>query len=228
MSGDFGISVTEIHDILHYCIKLELLVYQNGFVRSISLDERLESVYKKRNRQNEFLLQKPHSKDSFRHRNAYNEVVSVTESTQSKVNEIKVNNDDVINGDNIDFAQAIIDAQRSKCITTYIGYSDLLLSDNAFLEYMFKIGVSDKKILKLWLATHVENCVYTYDFGKSQKDFVTHFYSWIKKIPNYHQETNPFNHLKEKKTGNITSNTTQNIPADQQFRPFINPVQKQE
>lgn len=48
ISGDFGVSVTEIRGVLDYCYKLELLFVNNGFVSSESLDERLKPVYDKR------------------------------------------------------------------------------------------------------------------------------------------------------------------------------------
>jgi len=91
MAGDFGVSATEIHDMLSYCIKLEMLTLENGIIRSKSLDERLECVYKKRGTKKEFLLQKPHINVVSDTDNATKGIVSATESTQSKVKEIKVN-----------------------------------------------------------------------------------------------------------------------------------------
>jgi hypothetical protein len=91
MAGDFGVSATEIHDMLSYCIKLEMLTLENGIIRSKSLDERLECVYKKRGTKKEFLLQKPHINVVSDADNTNKTIVSVTESTQSKVKEIKVN-----------------------------------------------------------------------------------------------------------------------------------------
>ena len=91
MAGDFGVSATEIHDMLSYCIKLEMLTLENGIIRSKSLDERLECVYKKRGTKKEFLSQKPHINVVSDTDNTTKSIVSVTESTQSKVKEIKVN-----------------------------------------------------------------------------------------------------------------------------------------
>lgn len=53
MSGDYGVSVAEIRAVLDYCIKLELLFNEGGFFKSESLDDRLEAVYTKRNKQKE-------------------------------------------------------------------------------------------------------------------------------------------------------------------------------
>ena len=229
MSGDFGISVTEIHDILHYCIKLELLVYQNGFVRSISLDERLESVYKKRNRQNEFLSQKQHNKASFRNRNAYNKGVSVAENTQSKVKEIKENNDVVINADNPqEFAAKYIEERKLNSLLRYKEFAIVLLSDSTFVEKLFLMGIQQKEMLAEWIKVHIKNCIYEYDFAKTEKDFKSHFLNWIVTCPNYANEKNPSNHLKENKIGKNTQHNPKHIPADQQFKPFVNPVQKEE
>ena len=48
MAGDFGVSATEIRDVVDYCIKMEMLFLNNGFINSESLDERLKPVYEKR------------------------------------------------------------------------------------------------------------------------------------------------------------------------------------
>lgn len=48
LAGDFGVSVAEIRDVLDYCILLELLFDENGFLYSRSLDEKLRPVYEKR------------------------------------------------------------------------------------------------------------------------------------------------------------------------------------
>ena len=91
MAGDFGVSATEIHDMLSYCISLDMITLENGVIRSKSLDERLECVYKKRVAKKEFLSQKPHIKVVSDTDNTTKDIVSATESTQSKVKEIKVN-----------------------------------------------------------------------------------------------------------------------------------------
>ena len=91
MAGDFGVSATEIHDMLSYCIGLDMITLENGVIRSKSLDERLECVYKKRVAKKEFLSQKPHIKVVSDTDNTTKDIVSDTESTQSKVKEIKVN-----------------------------------------------------------------------------------------------------------------------------------------
>ena len=48
MGGDFGVSATEIRSVVDYCINLEMLFSENGFIKSESLDERLKPVYEKR------------------------------------------------------------------------------------------------------------------------------------------------------------------------------------
>lgn len=51
--GDFGFSVTEIRDVVDYCIRLEMLFVSDGFVYSESLNENLAPVYKKRGKAKE-------------------------------------------------------------------------------------------------------------------------------------------------------------------------------
>lgn len=89
MSGDFGVSVTEIREVVNYCISLELLFNNNGFVFSESLNERLASVYQKRGRKKELSKNQLRKNGQFVSNNADSTVVSATETPQSKVNKIK-------------------------------------------------------------------------------------------------------------------------------------------
>lgn len=51
MAGDYGVPSEEIKTVIDYCIRLELLFTSDGFFHSESLDDRLSSVYDKRNYQ---------------------------------------------------------------------------------------------------------------------------------------------------------------------------------
>lgn len=90
MSGDFGVTVTEIRDVIDYCIKLELLFINNGFVNSESLDERLRPVYEKRHVAKSKSKQQDRVNGKFSHNKTDPIGVSVTEMPQSKVKESKV------------------------------------------------------------------------------------------------------------------------------------------
>lgn len=96
MSGDFGVSVTEIRDVVDYCICLELLFKNNGFVFSESLNERLTSVYQKRGRAKELSKKQRRKNGQFVSSNTDSTAVSVTETPQSKVNEIKEKESSII------------------------------------------------------------------------------------------------------------------------------------
>ena len=100
ISGDFGVSVTEIRDVLNYCYILELLFLKNGFISSESLDERLLPVYIKRKTIKQLSSKQQRLYGKF-HKNTDTSGVSVTETTettvitvetkpQSKVNKSKV------------------------------------------------------------------------------------------------------------------------------------------
>ncbi len=98
LSGDFGVSVTEIRDVLNYCIKLELLFMDDGFVYSETLDERLKPVYEKRKVSKKISSTQTRKNGKF-DRNTEHNGVSVTETIviapempQIKRNEIKLNN----------------------------------------------------------------------------------------------------------------------------------------
>lgn len=88
MAGDFGVSATEIRDVLDYCIKLELLFIKDGFIQSESLDERLKPVYDKRGVSKEKSKKQSRSNGKFATTNAATTAVSVTETPQIKLNEI--------------------------------------------------------------------------------------------------------------------------------------------
>jgi len=91
MSGDFGVSATEIRSVVDYCIVLELLFSVNGFVKSESLDERLAPVYEKRGKAKELSKKQLRENGKFAINNTDDTVVTVTETPQSKVKEIKGN-----------------------------------------------------------------------------------------------------------------------------------------
>lgn len=92
MSGDFGVSVTEIRNVLNYCVKLELLFQKDGFINSESLDERLKSVYEKRGVAKVRSAKQNRDNGKFSKNNSDSNGVSVTEMPQSKVKESKVKN----------------------------------------------------------------------------------------------------------------------------------------
>lgn len=89
MSGDFGVSATEIRGVVDYCISLELLFNKNGFINSESLDERLAPVYIKRGVAKEQSAKQRRISGKFVTNNAEPNGVSVTEMPQSKVNKSK-------------------------------------------------------------------------------------------------------------------------------------------
>ena len=91
MAGDFGVSATEIRDVLDYCIKLEMLFLNNGFINSESLDERLIPVYEKRGRSKDNSKKQQRVNGKFVISNTVSNGVSVAEMPQSKVNKSKVN-----------------------------------------------------------------------------------------------------------------------------------------
>jgi len=97
MAGDFGVSVTEISEVLNYCIKLELLFLKDGFVNSESLDERLNPVYEKRKVAKSLSKKQLRSNGKYVANNTEPNGVSVTEMPQSKVKESKVNETILIN-----------------------------------------------------------------------------------------------------------------------------------
>lgn len=91
MAGDFGVSATEIREVIDYCLKLEMIFLNNGFINSESLDERLVPVYEKRGRSKDNSKKQQRLNGKFVVNNTVINGVSVTEMPQSKVNKSKVN-----------------------------------------------------------------------------------------------------------------------------------------
>lgn len=83
LAGDFGVSVTEIRDILNYCISLELICRDNGVLYSQTLDERLKFFYQKRDLSRERARGQARNAGKFDSDNR-KDGVSVTEIPQSK------------------------------------------------------------------------------------------------------------------------------------------------
>ena len=107
MAGDFGVSATEIRDVVDYCIRLEMLFVKNGFVNSDSLDERLLPVYQKRGKSKELSKQQQRMNGKFVGNNTDSTAVSVTEIPQSKVKESKENKTNNIDSRKLKFASTL-------------------------------------------------------------------------------------------------------------------------
>lgn len=90
MAGDFGVSATEIQDVVDYCIKLELLFVKDGFIQSETLDERLKPVYDKRGVSKEKSKKQSRTNGKFASNNAEPTAIAVTEMPQIKLNGIKL------------------------------------------------------------------------------------------------------------------------------------------
>ena len=90
MGGDFGVSVAEIRSTVDYCLKLEMLFLNNGFISSESLDERLKPVYEKRGKSKDSCKKQQRLNGKFVINNTVYDGVSATEMPQSKVNKSKV------------------------------------------------------------------------------------------------------------------------------------------
>lgn len=91
MAGDFGVSAPEIQHLIDYCIKLEMLFLNNGFINSESLDDRLKPVYEKRGINKDKSKKQLRVNGKFANNKTVVDGVSAPEMPQSKVKESKVN-----------------------------------------------------------------------------------------------------------------------------------------
>lgn len=152
ISGDFGVSATEMSDVLNYCIKMELLFQKEGFIHSESLDERLSGVYEKRKQSKEQSKKQQRINGKFIRNNTVDNGVSVTEMPQIKLNEIKLKENNINNGtwesEKILFLNAE-QWQMKQCGEFSITKDVLLVSITEFLkELELKEDFKDQKELK--------------------------------------------------------------------------------
>lgn len=138
MSGDFGVSVTEIRDAINYCIRLGMLSKKDGFIYSESLDERLKPVYDKRAASKGNSDKQPRSNGRFCGNNTGETEVSVTETPQSKVKEIKVNK---IHNTNAADAAPIVQETPKKQKPVVVGYEGCVAVYDTWLKLRTGVGV---------------------------------------------------------------------------------------
>lgn len=169
MSGDFGVSVTEIRDVLNYCIKLELLFLKDGFINSDSLDERLKSVYEKRGIAKERSKKQSRSNGKFSSNKSDTTEVSVTEMPQSKVNKSKVEESKIKEFPKNPHADDLNGLPEQKV--------------NAAIESIWRTQsnkITQEDILSMWNVFKIQNI--TGDkFYNNENDVHSHFLNWIKK-----------------------------------------------
>lgn len=151
MAGDFGVSATEIRDVIDYCIKLEMIFLNNGFINSESLDERLKPVYEKRGKSKDNSKKQQRINGKFVSNNTASNGVSVAEMPQSKVNKSKVNK--ISYRDNI----SLLEKEHENLIADF-GTSEV----NKFYDYLsaYKIEKtyktkSDYLTIKRWVVDAV-------------------------------------------------------------------------
>ena len=160
ISGDFGVSVTEISDMLNYCIRLELLFLKDGFINSESLDERLNSVYEKRKVAKSISKKQLRNNGKFIHSNAEYNGVSVTEMPQSKVKESKVKESILDNG------------------TWESEKNQFLIAEQWQMKQISEFGLNKEKMTELMnvFLKEIEN---KEDY-KDLKELKKHWYNWYK------------------------------------------------
>jgi hypothetical protein len=115
MAGDFGVSATEIREVVDYCIKLEMIFLNNGFINSESLDERLKPVYEKRGTNKDKSKKQLRINGKFASNNTASNGVSAPEMPQSKVNKSKVKETKLKFSHNI----SLTESENEKLVSEY-------------------------------------------------------------------------------------------------------------
>lgn len=96
LAGDFGFPMSEIREVVDYCIKLEMLFNKNGFIYSESLNEKLAPVYEKRGKARESSKQQLRKNGKFVIKNTDTSELQTSETPQSRVDKSIVDNIKVI------------------------------------------------------------------------------------------------------------------------------------
>jgi hypothetical protein len=147
MAGDFGVSATEIRDVIDYCIKLDMLFNNNGFINSESLDERLKPVYEKRGTNKDKSKKQLRVNGKFANNKTVTDGVSATEMPQIKVKEIKVKEINISFDSFWDlYDKKVGDKDKLKRKWESFGDSERL----SIMEYIpkYKLNQPDKKFRK--------------------------------------------------------------------------------
>jgi hypothetical protein len=136
LSGDFDVEVEILKEILDYCIKVGLLISLENVFFSNGLKKRLQPVLDKRNNAKDKFLQ---IKLKENEQKVQKSIVSVAETTQSKVKESKVKESKVYKED-IDSRKLKFSHTLEPFLKTY--GKDLL---NDFYKYWTEPNVSNSK-----------------------------------------------------------------------------------
>lgn len=174
MAGDFGFSVTEIRGVVDYCIKIEMLFNEDGYIRSESLDERLAPVYEKRGKAKELSKKQQRENGKFVSSNTDETGVSVTETPQSKVNKTKGKESKGYTFDGYDSVDAAWEELKN---------NEILIEDlkRIITGYGFKACTNE----------HVLKAIYKFlglqkakgDFTKrTRTEIRSHLVSWLNKV----------------------------------------------
>lgn len=170
MSGDFGVTVEEIQNVVNYCIKINLLFINNGFIYSESLNERLAPVYSKRGKSKELSKQQLRVNGSFCSSNPVGDALPASETPQSKEKERKGNDESEFStpsSEDLKIGRIIEMFKRVKVWNEW----ELKVEAGKFLNKYEDIDLQKcGGLINTWAANHQES--FLNEFGKV-KEFDT-------------------------------------------------------
>ncbi|WP_321437136.1 DUF4373 domain-containing protein [uncultured Bacteroides sp.] len=146
ISGDFGVSVTEIKDVLNYCYLLGLLIHENNLIFSAKLKERLAPIYEKRAKAKEYAERQSRNNGKFDIKSTVQTEVSVTETPQSKVNKSKVNKSNIEK--DIVAAKAAALSRRDNFYNSLVPFTEKYSKDmiRSFFDYWSELDRTERKM----------------------------------------------------------------------------------
>ena len=166
LSGDFDVEVEILKDILNYCVKVGLLNNTENTFFSNGLKKRLQPVLDKRNNAKDKFLQIKQKEIEVKEQKS---IVSVTETTQSKVKESKVKESKVY---------------KSNIEDRKLKFSHTL---SPFLEIYDKNLISD--FYKYWTEPNVSNSKFKKELQQTW-DISRRLETWAKNDKNFNKKEN--------------------------------------
>lgn len=162
LAGDFDIEPTLLKEIIDYCILLNLIKYEDGYIFSEKLIERFESLLNKRKRD-----VKPIVKELSTTKTNKKEIID-NENTQSKVKESKVDK-----------------------INNYI-FIEKCLNDEQWVETLSMQNKLKKGDINKKLSIFENHLITKGIQHNNLKEFKNHFVNWINLKPNIDKNNTTF------------------------------------
>ena len=183
-SGELGVSVTEIRELINYCIKIELLfLSEENFIYSESLNDNLQPVFDKRKRSKDSSkTRKRRENGSFCDSNSIVTGETTAETPHIKVDKSRVNKSKEREKELSPDLAANLDKFRDKMLIPISECEEEMLADEITLPNtaMHNKLSPDLIEVKAWVVEFFSQLRSEGTTEKTVKDSRSHFSRWLK------------------------------------------------